>query len=72
MSLEIKPLKFIALPVKLRSDTETVIFGVESFQVFNRSRKPIAEKSTTESPRRKRSIFVMENIFGKKERYSKQ
>ena len=32
MSLEIKPLKCIALPVKLRSDTGTVIFGAQSFK----------------------------------------
>ena len=32
MSLKIKPLKWIALPVKLRSDIGTVIFGVESFK----------------------------------------
>ena len=32
MSLKIKPLKRIALPVKLRSDIGTVIFGVKSFK----------------------------------------
>ena len=32
MSLEIKPLKCIALQVKLRSDTGTVIFGAQSFK----------------------------------------
>ena len=36
------------------------------FKVFKRSRKPTAEKSTTENPRRKRPIFVMENIFCRK------
>ena len=51
--------------------TGTVIFGVESVKVFKRSTKPTAEKSTTENPRRKRPIFVMENIFCRKVRYSK-
>ena len=32
MSLEIKPLKCIVLPVKLRSDTGRVSFGVEYFK----------------------------------------
>ena len=32
MSLEIKPLKCIVLPVKLGSDTGTAIFGVEYFK----------------------------------------
>ena len=32
MSLEIKSLKCIVLPVKLRSDTGTVIFGVDYFK----------------------------------------
>ena len=32
MGLEIKPLKCIVSPVKLRSDTGTVIFGVEYFK----------------------------------------
>ena len=36
------------------------------FKVFKRSRKPTTEKSTTENPRRKRPIFVMENIFWRK------
>ena len=39
-----------------------MIFGVES-KVFKRSRKPTAEKSTTENLRRKSPIFIMENIF---------
>ena len=43
--------------------TGTVIFGVESFKVFKSSAKPTAEKSTTENPRRKRPIFVMDNFF---------
>ena len=64
-------MKCIALPVITVPDTGTVIFGVESFEVFKRSKELIAEKYTTENPRRKRSIFVMENIFGRKERYSK-
>ena len=52
--------------------TGTVIFGVESFKVFKSSTKPTAEKSTTENPRTKRPIFVLENIFCVKVRYSKQ
>ena len=40
-------------------------------KVFKRPRKPTAEKSTSENPRRKRPIFVMENIFCRKVRYSK-
>ena len=43
MSLEIKPLKSIVLPVKLRSDTltGTVSFDVEyRLSVFKRSKKP--------------------------------
>ena len=52
--------------------TGTVIFGVESVKVFKRSTKPTAEKSTTENPRRKRPIFVMEKIFCGNVRYSKQ
>ena len=43
--------------------TGTVIFGVESFKVFKSSTKPTAEKSTTENPRTKRPIFVIENIL---------
>ena len=43
--------------------TGTVIFGVESFKVFKSSTKPTAEKSTTENPRTKRPVFVIENIF---------
>lgn len=39
--------------------TSTVIFGVES-------RKSTAENSTTENLRRKRPIFVVENIFCRK------
>ena len=36
------------------------------FKVFKRSRKPTAEKFTTENPRGKRLIFVMESIFCRK------
>ena len=42
--------------------TRTVIFGVESLK----SRKSTAENSTTENLRRKRPIFVVENIFCRK------
>ena len=52
--------------------TGTVIFGVESFKVFKSSTKPTVEKSTTENPRTKCPIFVIENIFCVKVRYSKQ
>ena len=50
--------------------TGTVIFGVES-EVFKRSRKPTAEKSTTENLRRIRPVFAMESIFCRKVRYPK-
>ena len=36
------------------------------FYVFKMSRKPTAEKSSTENPRTKRLIFVMENISCRK------
>ena len=41
--------------------TGTVIFGVESLKSLKDQ-----EKFTTENPRRKRPIFVMENIFCRK------
>ena len=45
--------------------TGTWLFG------FIGPRKPTTEKSTVKHPRRKRQIFVIENIFCKKVRYSK-
>ena len=59
--------------MKLRSDTltGTVIFGDEYFKSLKVKKKPTAEKSTTENPRRKRQIFVVDNIFCRKVRYSK-
>ena len=44
------------------SASENQIYTV-SLRVFKRSRKPTAEKSTSEYPRRKRPIFVVEIIF---------
>ena len=50
--------------VKLGSDTGTVIFGVEYFKSLKgQENLATAEKSTTENPRRKRPIFVMDNFF---------
>ena len=47
--------------VKLGSDTGTVIFGVEYFKSLKgQENLATAEKSTTENPRRKRPIFVMD------------
>ena len=59
--------------VKLGSDTGTVIFGVEYFKSLKgQENLATAEKSTTENPRRKRPIFVMDNFFFFwKVRYSK-
>ena len=76
MSLEIKPLKSIVLPVELRSDTltGTVSFDVEyrlSILSLLKVQKTYAEKSKTATPRRKRSIYVKDKIFGRKVRYSK-
>ena len=66
MSLEIKPLKCIALPVKLRSDTGTVIFGAQSFKSWKGQENLLLKNLQTENPHRKRPIFVMENIFCRK------
>ena len=41
MSLEIKPLKCIVLPVKLRSDTGTPIFGLEYFKSLKGQENPL-------------------------------
>ena len=43
--------------------TGTVIFGVESLKSLKDQENLLLQKSTTENPRRKRPIFVMENIF---------
>ena len=41
MSLEIKPSKCIVLPVKLRSDTGTPIFGLEYFKSLKGQGNPL-------------------------------
>ena len=46
--------------------TGTVIFGVESLKSLKDQENLLLQKSTTENPRRKRPIFVMENIFCRK------
>ena len=53
-------------PRENKTYTGTVKFAVESLKS-----KATAGISTTENPRRKRSIIVMENIFCRKVQYSK-
>ena len=61
-----------ALLCQWKSDLyRNMIFWRWILKVFKRPRKPTAEKSTSENPRRKRLIFVMENMFCRKVRYSK-
>ena len=46
--------------------TGAVIFGVESFKVFKRSRKPTAEKSITETLRRNVRFLSWRTFFVRK------